>query len=169
MTISMYQASVPTFIHGLTNLAAILSKAETYAEAKKFDPSILVNARLYPDMFPLSRQVQITTDIVKGGVARLGGIEIPSFADTETSFPELQSRIAKTITFLQTAKAAQVDGSEDKAISLKVGPNQMHFKGQDYLLQFVIPNFYFHISITYAILRHQGLDIGKADFLGKIQ
>ncbi len=169
MTISMYQASIPTFIHALGNLSAILTKAAAYAEAKKIDPSVLVNARLYPDMFPLSRQVQIASDVAKGGAARLAGVETPSFADTETTFEQLQERVAKTIAFLKTITAAQVDGSEDKDISLKVGPNQMSFKGQDYLLQFVIPNVYFHITTTYAILRHNGLDIGKADFLGKIQ
>ncbi|MDX2074629.1 MAG: DUF1993 domain-containing protein [Alphaproteobacteria bacterium] len=169
MTISMYQASVPTFVHGLTNLSVILTKAAAYAEAKKIDPSVLINARLYPDMFPFSRQIQITTDVVKGGVARLAGLEVPAFPDTEATFPELQERIAKTVAFIKTATAGQIDGSEEKAISLKVGPNQMSFKGQDYLLQFVIPNFYFHISIAYAILRHNGLDVGKMDFLGKIQ
>jgi len=169
MTISMYSASIPTFVHGLNNLASVLAKAAAYAEAKKIDPSVLVNARLYPDMFPLSKQVQIATDVVKGGGARLAGVEVPSFADTETTFPELQARVAKTIDFLKTLTAAQIDGSEAKEISLKVGPNQLSFKGQDYLLSFVIPNLYFHSSITYAILRHNGLDIGKSDYLGKIQ
>jgi len=169
MTISMYQASVPAFIHSLSNLSAILSKAAAYAEAKKIDPAVLVNARLYPDMFPLSKQVQIASDVAKGGAARLAGAEVPSFADTEASFPELQERIAKTIAFLKTITAAQIDGSEGKAIQLKVGGHELNFKGQDYLLQFVIPNVYFHVTTTYAILRHNGLDIGKADFLGKIQ
>lgn len=169
MTISMYQASVPTFIHSLTNLANILTKAAGYAEAKKIDPSVLVNARLAPDMFPLSKQIQIATDVVKGGAARLAGVETPSFPDTETTFAELQERVAKTIAFLKTITPTQVDGSEEKSISLKVGPNQMSFNGQDYLLQFVIPNVYFHVTTTYAILRHSGLDVGKADFLGKIQ
>ncbi|NBX04149.1 MAG: DUF1993 domain-containing protein [Alphaproteobacteria bacterium] len=169
MTLSMYQASVPTFIHGLQNLSAILTKAAAYAEAKKFEPSVLVNSRLFPDMFPLSRQIQITTDVIKGGVARLAGVEVPSYADDETTFEQLQARIAKTIAFLQSFKAEQIDGSEEKIIALKVGGNEMNFKGQPYLLTFVIPNFYFHITTTYAILRHNGLDIGKMDFLGKIQ
>ena len=169
MTLSMYQASVPTFIHGLANLSAILAKAAAYAEAKKIDPSVLINARLAPDMFPLARQVQITCDVVKGGVARLASAEVPSHTDNETTFPELQARIAKVTAFLQTFKAAQIDGSEDKTITLKVGGNELSFKGQAYLLTFVIPNFYFHITTTYAILRHNGLDIGKMDFLGKIQ
>ena len=169
MPLSMYQASIPTFIHGLTNLSAILSKAESHAAAKKIDPSVLLNARLYPDMFALTRQVQIATDIVKGGVARLAGVEVPSFPDTETTFPELQARIAKISEFINGFKAAQIDGTEDKTINLKVGGNDMAFKGQPYLLNFVIPNFYFHISISYAILRHSGIDIGKMDFLGNIQ
>lgn len=169
MTLSMYRASIPTFVHGLTNLSAILSKAESHAAAKKIDPSVLLNARLYPDMFALTRQVQIATDIIKGGVARLAGVEVPSFPDTETTFPELQARIAKTSEFINGFKAVQIDGTEDKTISLKVGGNDMAFKGQPYLLSFVIPNFYFHISIAYAILRHNGVDIGKMDFLGNIQ
>lgn len=169
MTLSMYQASVPTFIHGLTNLSAILGKAKAYAAARKIEETVLVNARLAPDMFALSKQIQITTDIIKGGVARLAEVEIPSFPDTEATFDELQARIEKTIKFIKTITPAQIDGSEEKAIALKVGGNEMHFKGQSYLLQFIIPNFYFHITTTYAILRHNGLDIGKMDFLGKIQ
>jgi hypothetical protein len=164
----MYQASVPTFIHGFTNLSAILTKGEAHAVAKKIDPSVFVGARLAPDMFPLSRQIQIATDVTKGGCARLAGIEIPSYADTETTFPELQARIAKTVDFLQSIKPMLIDGSEDRAISLKVGGKEMNFKGQAYLLNFVIPNFYFHITTTYAILRHNGVDVGKADFLGSI-
>ena len=169
MTISMYQSSVPVFIHGLTNLSALLKKAEEHATAKKIEPAALINARIYPDMFPLSRQIQIACDVVKGGVARLAGLEIPSFPDTETTFAELQQRIHKTMTFLQTATAQQIDGSEGKTVTLKVGGNDMTFQGQDYLLRFVIPNFYFHISITYALLRHNGVDVGKKDFLGNIQ
>ncbi len=169
MTLSMYQASIPTFIHAFNNLSAILAKASVYAEAKKIDPSVLINARLAPDMFPLARQVQIATDAAKGGAARLVGIEVPSFADTESTFDELQARIAKTIAFLQTIDAAQVDGSEEKSIELKVGGQELKFKGQAYLLTFVIPNVYFHITIAYAILRHNGVDIGKMDYLGNIQ
>ena len=166
MTLSMYQASVPVFIQGLTNLSAILTKAENYATAKKIEPSVLINSRLAPDMFPLARQVQIATDIVKGGVSRLAAVEVPSYADTETTFEELQARVAKTIAYLKTFDAKKVDGSEDRKISLKVGGNELNFDGQSYLLGFVIPNFYFHITTTYGILRHNGLDIGKKDFLG---
>lgn len=169
MTLSMYAASVPTFVHALTNLSAILTKAEAHAEAKKIDPSVLINARLYPDMFPLSRQVQIACDIAKGGVARLAGAEVPSHPDTETTFAELQARITKVITFIQGFSAKQIDGSESKKITLKVGGNEMVFDGQPYLLHFVTPNVYFHITAAYAILRHNGVEIGKMDFLGKIQ
>lgn len=165
-SITMYSAAIPNVMHALSNLSAILKKAAAYAEARKIDPSVLINARLAPDMFPLARQVQIATDVAKGGAARLAGVEVPSFADTETTFDDLQARIAKTITFLKTINPAQVEGSEEKAIALKVGPNDLKFNGQDYLLSFVLPNVYFHITTTYAILRHNGLDIGKKDYLG---
>lgn len=168
MSLSMYQASIPPFIRAFGNLSAILKKAEEHATAKKIDPSVFINARLAPDMFPLSRQVQIATDIAKGGAARLAGTDIPGYADAETTFADLQQRIEKVVAFLKTIKAEQVDGSEDKAISLKVGGNEMNFKGQDYLLGFVVPNVYFHITATYAILRHNGVEIGKKDFLGGI-
>ena len=167
MTLSMYQASVCVFIRGFANLSAILDKGAAYAEAKKIDPSVLVNARLAPDMFPLARQVQIATDVTKGGVARLAGIEIPSYADTEATFPELKARIEKTVTFLKSVSAKQIDGTEEKPVTLKVGGSELEFKGQAYLFGFVIPNFYFHITTAYAILRHNGVDVGKADYLGK--
>lgn len=168
MTLSMYKASIPVFVHGLTSLSAILTKAEAYAAAKKFDPSVLINVRLAPDMFPLARQVQIACDMVKGGGARLAGITPPSFPDTEASFAELQARITKTVDFLKTLKPEQIDGSEERDISLKVGGRDLSFKGQEYLLHWVIPNFYFHFTATYALLRHNGLDIGKQDFLGSV-
>lgn len=168
MTLSMYQASVPVFIRNLGNLAAILQKAEKFAESKKIDPSVLINARLAPDMYPLVKQIQIASDSVKGCAARLAGVEIPSFADTETTFAELQARIAKTVDFLKTVTAAQIDGSEERAITMKTPSRELHFKGQGYLLNFVLPNLFFHISIAYAILRHNGLDIGKMDFIGPL-
>jgi len=168
MPLTMHDASIPIFIKGLSNLSAILAKAESYAEAKKIEPSVLVNARLAPDMFPLSRQVQIAADMVKGGAARLAGIEVPSYPDTETTFAELKARIAKTIAFLQTIKASQIEGSEERKITLKMRGNDMIFKGQPYLLEFVLPNFYFHLTTAYAILRHNGLDIGKMDFIGNL-
>jgi hypothetical protein len=169
MSISMYKASVPTFIHILTNLSVVLKKGAAYAESKRFDESVLINARLAPDMFPLARQVQIATDNAKGGAARLAGMEVPSFPDTETTFAELQTRIEKIIAFLKTVPADKVNGSEERDINLKVGPMDLKFKGQDYLLNFVIPNVYFHVTAAYAILRHNGVEVGKLDFLGDIQ
>lgn len=166
MSLSMYQASIPVFIRMLGNLSAILEKAAAYAAAKKIEPSVLINSRLAPDMRPLSFQVQIASDMAKGCAARLAGIDPPSMADTESTFPELQERIKKTIDFLQTVTAAQVDGSEEREVVLKMRGSEMQFKGQPYLLGFVLPNFYFHVTTAYAILRHNGLDIGKADFLG---
>ncbi|WPB78465.1 DUF1993 domain-containing protein [Archangium violaceum] len=166
MSLSMYQASIPVFIRMLGNLSAILEKAATYAAAKKIEPSVLINARLAPDMLPLSFQIQIASDTAKGCAARLAGIDPPSMADTESTLPELQERIKKTIAFLQTVTAAQVDGSEEREIVLKMRNSELQFKGQSYLLGFALPNFYFHLTTAYAILRHNGLDIGKADFLG---
>ncbi len=166
MTLSMYQASIPVLIHMMGNLSAILTKAAAYAETKKIDPSVLINARLAPDMRPLSFQVQVASDLAKGCAARLAGIDAPSFPDTESTFPELQERIAKTITFLRSVSAAQIDGSEERDVVLKMRGQETRFKGQPYLLTFVLPNFYFHVTTAYAILRHNGLDLGKADFLG---
>jgi hypothetical protein len=162
----MYQASIPVFVRMLNNLSALLGKAEAFAEAKKIDSTVLVQSRLAPDMFPLARQVQIATDGVKGCAARLAGVEVPSFPDTETTLPELRARIVKTIAFVESITAVQVNGSEERAITLKIGPREINFKGQTYLLDFVLPNLYFHITTTYAILRHNGVEVGKADFLG---
>lgn len=167
MTLSMYQASVPVFIHHLTILSAILDKGLASAEARKIDPSVFITARLAPDMLPLSKQVQIASDVTKGCAARLAGVEIPSFADTEATFPELKERIAKTIAFLKTIKPAQVDGSEDKKITIKSGGRDQEYVGQPYLLHFVLPNLYFHVTVAYAILRHNGVDVGKGDYLGR--
>ena len=168
MTLSMYQASIPGFVRMLENFSAILDKAVASAEARKIDPAVLVAARLAPDMHPLSRQIQIATDTVKGGGARLAQVEVPSFADTETTFPELKERLAKTIAFLKTLKEAQIDGSEDRTVTMKAGPRELSFSGRDYLFNFVIPNLYFHLMATYAILRHNGVDVGKMDFLGAV-
>ena len=162
----MYQASLPVFIQGLKNMSAILTKASAFCEKRKVAPEVLVNSRLAPDMFPLARQIQIATDGVKGAAGRLSGTEIPSYADTESTLDELQERIAKTIAYLETFKPAQIDGTEDKDINLKVGGRDLSFKGQEYLVSFVIPNFYFHTTTAYAILRHNGIHIGKLDFLG---
>ncbi len=168
MTLSMYQASIPVFIHMHGNFADILDKGAAHAEANKIDPAVLVNARLYPNMFALARQVQIATDATKGCAARLAGQTPPSYEDKEASFAELKARLDKTVAFLKTFKPEQIDGSEDKTIELKVGGKPMTFKGQDYLLHYVLPNLYFHTTTAYAILRHNGVPVGKADFLGKI-
>lgn len=167
MSVSMYQASIPVFIRMLGNLSVILDKAVAFAEAKKIDPAVLVNARLAPDMHALVRQIQIATDVVKGGAARLAGVDVPSFPDTESSFAELQERLKKTQDFLQGCSAAQIDGSESKRIVLNLPGQELTFSGQDYLFNFVLPNFYFHLTTTYAILRHNGLELGKRDFLGR--
>lgn len=166
MTLSMYQASAPVFLRALDNLSAILKKGEAFATAKKIDPSVLLTSRLYPDMLPLTKQIQIVSDVSKGAIARLSGIENPSFADNEASFAELQERIAKTAAFIKTANEKQIDGTEKKSINLKVGGNDLAFEGQQYLLHFAIPNVFFHVSIAYAILRHNGVELGKKDFLG---
>ena len=166
MSLTMYQASIPVFIHMLGNLTKILDKAAAHAEAKKIDPAIFINARLAPDMYPLSRQIQIATDMAKGCAARLSVIEIPSYADDESTFPELQARIAKTVAFLQSVSAEQINGSEERPVSLKLHGKEIEFLGQPYLLHYALPNFYFHITTAYAILRHNGLEIGKMDFVG---
>lgn len=166
MSLTMYDASVPVFIRTLGNLSAILEKGAAYAAAKKIDPSVLVNGRLAPDMYPLSKQVQIATDMVKGCSARLAGLEVPSYEDNESTFADLQARIAKTIAFMQTVSAEQINGSEGRTITLKLRGNEVNFLGQPYLLNFVLPNLYFHVTATYAILRHNGVDLGKLDFLG---
>lgn len=167
MSISMYQAAVPVFIRMLTNLAAILEKAAEHAAAKKIDPMVLLASRLYPDMFPLSRQVQIVTGTALSGAARLAGMESPAQEDTEKSFPELIERIRNTIDRLQAFRPDQIDGSEKREISLKLRETTLMLDGLTYLINRVLPNFYFHISIAYAILRHNGLEIGKKDYLGK--
>lgn len=169
MTLSMYQTSIPGFILGFTNFSALLDKAAAYCQEKKIDESVLVNARLYPDMLPLSRQVQIASDIVRRGVARIAGVEAPAMEDKEATFAELKARLATTISYLKSFKPGQIDGTEARKIELKVGGHDLAFTGQDYLLKFVIPNFYFHETAAYAILRHNGVAIGKMDFLGNIQ
>jgi uncharacterized protein len=167
MSISMYQASIPVSIRTLKNLIGILEKGAAHAETKKIDPSVLVNSRLFPDMFPLSRQVQIASDIAKRGAAQLAGMEAPKFEDNETTFPELIDRIQKTISYLETLKPEQIDGSEEKTITLQMRDNTLTFQGMPFLLYFVLPNVYFHVTTAYDILRHCGVEIGKQDFLGK--
>jgi uncharacterized protein len=166
MSLSMYDASAPVFIHMLKNLATILNKAEAFAEARKIEPSVLVNDRLAPDMFPLSRQIQIATDAAKGCVARLAGLEIPSYPDTETTLAELQERIAKTIAFIAGVDAAAMEGSEDRTYTIKLRSGELTLNGRELLLNMANPNFYFHITTAYLILRHNGVEIGKPDYLG---
>jgi uncharacterized protein len=166
MTISMYAASVPRLVAMLGNLTNILDKAQAHAEAKKLAPDALTAFRLFPDMFPLTRQVQIACDAAKVVVAKLAGIEAPVFEDTEKTLPELKERVAKTLAFIQTATAAQIDGTEDKDIVMKRGDKETHYKGMQFLLGHALPNVYFHITTTYSILRHNGVELGKRDFLG---
>lgn len=166
MTLSMYQASVPLFRTMLGALAGVLEKGAAFCAAKKIDPAVLVTARLAPDMFPLSRQVQIATDMARGAVARLAGAEVPSWDNTETTFAELGERITRALAFIDSFSPAQIDGSEDREIVLTTGGNTLKLTGQRYLIGFVIPNVLFHCTTAYAILRHNGVDIGKRDFLG---
>lgn len=168
MSLSMYQASIPAFIRQLNNLSAILAKGTANAAERNIDPSVFTSARLAPDMFPLTRQVQIAADIVKGCGARLAGVEIPSFADTETSFEELEARIRKTIAFLETLKPEQFEGSASKPIQIKVPNREFNFDGQSYLQSFALPNLHFHATAVYAILRHNGVPLGKSDYLGDL-
>ena len=170
MSISIYDISIPRMIRGLTNLSAILDKAAAHAAAKKFDPIVLAQARLYPDMHPLSRQVQIACDTAKGAAARLAGIEIPKHEDTEVTLAELKQRIAKTLDFLKIGHRRSTEGRREAAtIELKFPNRTLKFTACAYVTDFVLPNFYFHESIAYALLRHNGVEIGKADYLGAIQ
>jgi uncharacterized protein len=169
MSFSMSQASLPVFEIGLKALASVLDKAEADASAKKIDSSVLLNSRLYPDMFALTRQVQIASDQAKNGSARLAGVEAPRYEDNETTIDQLKARIAKTVAYLKTLDPKQIDASADREITFPLGPtNKGRMKGDDYLNHFVLPNFYFHLTTAYAILRHCGVDIGKRDFLGAI-
>ena len=167
MIISMYQASAPRLINSMRNLSTILDKTQAYIDAKKIDPAALLQFRLFPDMLNLTRQIQIATDTAKGVVARLAGVDIPTYEDNETSVAELQARIANTIAFIEGFTPAQIDGTEDKAIVTKRGDKETHYTGMQFLLGHAIPNVYFHVSIAFAILRHNGVEIGKRDYLGK--
>jgi len=169
MSFSMSKASIPVFEIGLSALSAVLDKAATYAAARKIEPSVLLQSRLSPDMFPLVRQVQIASDQAKNGTSRLAGIEPPRYEDNETTIDQLKERLARTLAFLKSVDPKKIDGSADRDITFPLGPtNKGHMKGADYLNHFVLPNFYFHITAAYAILRHCGVDIGKRDFLGAI-
>lgn len=166
---SLSTMSIPAFEISLNALSALLDKAEAYAQARKIDPSVLLNARLFPDMFAFTRQVQIACDQAKYGGARLAGVEPPKHEDNEKTVAELKARIAKTLAYLKTLDARMIDASVDREISFSLGPvNKGHMKGADYLNHFVLPNFYFHVTTAYDILRHCGVEIGKRDFLGNI-
>ncbi len=168
MPISMYGASVPLFTQMLEALSGVLDKGAAFAASKKVDPAVLLGSRLAPDMLTLARQVQIASDTSKACVARLAGIEAPKYEDNEASFDELKARIAKTIAFFGTVAAPQIDGAEEREITLKFPSRELKFTGQNYLLKWAIPNFTFHCATAFAILRHNGVDIGKQDFLGAV-
>ena len=169
MTISMYQVAIPSLVRSLNNLVAILEKGAAHAEAKKIDPSVLIASRLYPDMLPLIRQVHIASDIARRGVARLAGVEAPAVEDNETNFAELCDRLRAAVAYIKSFTPEQIDGSEEKEITLTIGKETMTFAGQAYLLFFILPNVYFHVTTAYDILRHCGVELGKRDFLGAPQ
>jgi hypothetical protein len=166
---SMSNASIPVFEIGLNTLAVLLDKTQAYAEAKRIDPTVLLNARLFPDMFALARQVQSACDQAKNGAARLAGVDPPRYEDNEKTISELKARIAKTIAFVKTLDAKGIDTSADREITFPLGPNNKgQMRGVDYLNHFALPNFYFHLTTAYDILRHSGVELGKRDFLGAI-
>lgn len=168
MALSMYQVSVPVFLKMLANLAAILDKGAALAEKKKIDPTVLLGYRLAPDMLNLARQVQIASDHAKRATARLAGVEAPAYEDDETTFTHLKARIEKTVAFISSVPPAQIEGAETREITLKLGGNSRTLTGQAYLLHNALPNFFFHVTTAYAILRHCGVEIGKGDYLGQI-
>lgn len=169
MSYSMSQASLPVFEIGLNALSATLDKAQAYATAKKIDSAVLLQTRLAPDMFPLTRQVQITTDLAKNGAARLAGVEPPRFEDNETTLDQLKARLARAVAFLKTLDGRKIDAAAERELAFPLGPtNKGQMKGDDYLNHFILPNFYFHLTAAYAILRHCGVEIGKTDYLGAI-
>ena len=168
MKISVHTMSIDIFTHALGNLSALLEKGQAHATARKFDAGVLVNARLAPDMFPLSRQVQIACDLAKNSAARLAGVEPPRFEDNEKTLEELRTRIARTVDYLQSLPAAALEGSEDRDIKVPAGERTLEFKGLSFLQRWAIPNVFFHVTTAYNILRHNGVEIGKRDFLGSL-
>ncbi|HEY0858100.1 MAG TPA: DUF1993 domain-containing protein [Albitalea sp.] len=169
MPISMHSASVPVFVRMLGNLLGWLDKAEAHAAAKKFDAAVLLGTRLAPDMLPLTKQIQIACDAAKFGVARLAGVEAPKFEDTEATLEELRERVRKTIAFVELVPAARIDGTEDKDVHVPRRDGTLTLKGEPYLAHFVLPNFYFHVTTAYALLRHNGVELGKGDYLGALK
>ncbi|HLY06433.1 MAG TPA: DUF1993 domain-containing protein [Rhizomicrobium sp.] len=166
MSYSVYEACIPPMLHFLENLSKILDKAVAQAKARDLPLTELIEARLAPDMFPFPRQVQITSDVAKLTAARLAGLEPPSFPDTETTFPELQARIARTIDYLKSVPREKFDGAEDRTITLKFPQGEANFTGRDFVTNFALSNFFFHVTTAYDILRHKGIEIGKMDYLG---
>ena len=168
MSLSLYDASIPTFLHTLRSLKAILDKAVAHAEARKFDPNVFVSSRLYPDMLPFNRQIQIASDAAKGAAARLSGTEPPKFEDNETTMAELIARLTKTIDYLESFKPAQFEGDDNRVITIKSPRMTLNFTAVNFVRHWALPNFFFHITTTYALLRHGGVEIGKLDYLGPI-
>ena len=168
MTISMYQSSAPVFVKMLGNLKGILEKAAAHAQAKKIDESAFLTARLFPDMLPFTSQIHIATDFARGTCARLAGAEPPSIESNEKSFAELVSRVDRSIDYIKSLKAGEIDGSEGREIVRPVRGKPVQFTGQNYLLKYALPNFYFHVSMAYALLRHGGVELGKPDFIGSV-
>lgn len=168
MSISMYAASVPVFVQALDALTLLLDKTENHARVRKIEPRVLLELRLYPDMFAFTRQVQLTSDFAKGACARLAGAEVPVYNDTEQSFAELKTRLLKTMEFIKGFKPADIDGSEQRDVTIRIAGNPTTLKGQPYLLHFALPNFYFHATAAYAIQRHAGVELGKRDFIGAV-
>ena len=169
MSISLYEVSIPVFTLSLNNLSAILDKAESHAEAKNVDPKVIQQARLIVDMLPLSSQIQIACDTAKGAAARLAGVEVPKHEDTEATLAELKARVAKTLDFIKTIKPEQLQGAETREVVLQFPQTTLKFNGLNYLTNFALPNFFFHVTMAYALLRKNGIDLGKRDFLGPVQ
>jgi hypothetical protein len=168
MSLSMYQASVPVFAQYLGSLDGLLAKAQAFCAAKKIDEAVIAGARLAPDMFPLSRQVQIACDFAKGATARLAGVDVPSWPDDEKTLGDLRARVKKTLDYVQGFKAAQIDGSEGRKIEIKIAGNPVTFRGQPYLTNFAMGHFFFHTTTAYNIVRHNGVEVGKRDFIGAV-
>jgi hypothetical protein len=169
MSITMHSASVPIFVRMLGNMTVWLDKAEAHAQAKKFEPAVYLTSRLAPDMLPFTKQIQIACDAVKFGIARLAGVDAPKFEDNETSLADLRARIRKTIDFVESVPASKIDGSESRDVVVPRRDGSMTLKGEVYLKHFALPNFFFHVTTVYALLRHNGVELGKADYLGSMQ
>lgn len=169
MSQSIHDAAIPTFVRALQALSGVIEKGRLHAENEKIEPSVLLSMRLYPDMFPLSRQIQVVSDQCKGGASRLAGVEPPKYADTETTFAELKERLDKTVAYVKSIDVKKFEGADTRPIELKFPNSSLNFKsGWDYLLKFVLPNVYFHSTTAYGILRHAGVKVGKMDFMGDI-